>query len=55
MSARPGGKYSGRKSYYKKKAMQFKADVLPGTKYRPLPRIMNLEIINNLLKLFICN
>lgn len=29
--------------------MQFKADVLPGTKYRPLPRITNLEKMNNYL------
>lgn len=36
-----------------KKAKQFKADLLSGTKYRPLPRITTLEIMNKLHKLFI--
>lgn len=53
------GKCCGSKSYYKKgkkkekKAKQFKADLLSGTKYRQLPRITTLEIMNKLHKLFI--
>lgn len=50
---RGGGKCLGTKSYYKKKAMQFKVDPLFVTKYKPLPRITALEITNKLLKLFI--
>lgn len=43
------GKYLAERAIIRKKTMPFKMDLLPGTKYRPLARITNLEMLNKLL------